>query len=928
MNSLPETLDETYDRILCQIDPLYKREVLHILQWLTCSLRPLSLDEVAEIVAFDVDSDNKFNCENRLAEPEDVLNMCSSLVIDIETNSDDDEEVNVELDSDNDKKDNKVDNIPTTSTSRARVMVRLAHFSVKEYLVSDRIRTGSAAFFSVEKEASNARIGATGLLCLLLYDEVSFLSSNEFRTGFPLARYSAGFWHKHLSAIGGTALLTPLPLVTELFLSKDKMRNWIALWDLDSKFKADLDFGPHFELDFRVIRELGVKSLGSALYYAVLTGLKSLVEALIELQEDKNSQAGTTRDRKLKRPDTDDGPSTLQYISKGAYVNATGGVLHTPLQAASWSGRMDVVELLIKHGADPNIYGGCGGGSALSAAAHKGHLDIMKLLLDKGADFYEGILCETSGGSKDSRIGSSNAKTLPDEATDRLTEENLITMNLTMKDKNLISPFINTHDWCALKQCRRTALYGAASSGNAEVVRFMLDRDEQGVIINLRNNFRGETALSRAAWDGYDAVVQTLLQRGALVDKTDVRGRTALMVACLIGYESIAHKLLDKGANPTCTGRYQGWPMSSAIRKDDKRMVGLLLEKGALVDVAEKDAGSPLRAATVRGHEPTVRLLMNHGANLDNYFPLIEAVRRRHKDIAKLLIEKRADVNAVQRFDHKDGVPFWLYTLPTTSCLAEMTRKLYKISILCLRPEIRHPSSRQVSVWEDSPLWVAAALGDKDSVKLLLDNGANPKMRAAYAITPLDMAIFEDHEAVIQLLLAADGDSNFKMEIIETSEPGDSAEEEISSPPLHSNLDDISEATEEDLEPPQPSQAPDCSNFEHLQPQSTQPLDKSTDLSPNAQQQPQSPLPDLPTSPLRSSHSLPEKNVMVFKSEDGSENTIDLVKMMLLGAKNHAKTNGFKRFGRLGATPCETLMKNPSLLKLRMINPDNTSWVG
>ena len=46
-----------------------------------------------------------------------------------------------EPDSDDDQKDNKADNIPATSTSKARVtMVRLAHFSVKEYLVSDRIR--------------------------------------------------------------------------------------------------------------------------------------------------------------------------------------------------------------------------------------------------------------------------------------------------------------------------------------------------------------------------------------------------------------------------------------------------------------------------------------------------------------------------------------------------------------------------------------------------------------------------------------------------------------------------------------------------------------------------------------------------------------------------------------------------------------------
>ena len=345
LDSLPETLDETYDRILCQIDPLYKREVLHILQWLTCSLRPLFLDEVAEIVAFDVDSDDKFNVENRLAEPEDVLNMCSSLVINIETNSDDDQ------------KDNKADDIPANSTSRTRVMVRLAHFSVKEYLVSDRILTGSAAFFRIDEEASNTRIGATGLSCLLLYDENQFPSVLEFSTEFPLARYSAEFWHKHLSAISGTASLSPLSLATELFLSKDKFRNWISLWDLDGGISSISTVNSDSNIYWPCRSK---ESLGSTLYYAVLTGLKDLVKALIEVQKDRDSQVGATSDSKLKRPGSDDGSATLQYMRKNAYVNARGGILHTPLEAASVSGRMDIVELLMNNGADPNIYDGKG----------------------------------------------------------------------------------------------------------------------------------------------------------------------------------------------------------------------------------------------------------------------------------------------------------------------------------------------------------------------------------------------------------------------------------------------------------------------------------------------------------------------------------------------------------------------------------------
>ena len=112
----------------------------------------------------------------------------------------------------------------------------------------------------------------------------------------------------------------------------------------------------------------------------------------------------------------------------------------------------------------------------------------MKYLLDTGADLFE-----TSGGSKNSRIGSSNAKTLPGEVIDRITEQDLSAILMKLKkvaenheiDEDIIRPSIDTHDRRALEQCRRTALYGAASSGDAEVVRLMFDRDERGIIVNL-----------------------------------------------------------------------------------------------------------------------------------------------------------------------------------------------------------------------------------------------------------------------------------------------------------------------------------------------------------------------------------------------------------------------------------------------------------
>lgn len=520
------TLGETYDRILCNIDPLFEREALRILQWLTFSRKPLSLEEIAEIVAFDVDSDTKFSDKNRLAEPEEVLDICSSLVISVDT------------DVDENKEGNKGNNITATSASKTKVpMVRLAHFTVKEYLVSHQIRKGSTAFFSLDEKVSNAVIGEICLSCLLLYNEASFHDSKEFSDEYPLAKYSAEFWHHHL-AESRDAHLPPHRLAIELFLSEEKMRNWIALYDLDSDSSRNKKQAP--------------ESPGSPLYYAVLTRLGTLVETLIELHKKAEGPNGN----KPELQDTDDSSATLQKMSKGAYVNAAGGKLYTPLQAASWFGLIDTVGLLIKHGADPNVYGGCEGGSALSAAARNGHLEIMKLLLDTGADLNEGILSEDSDCSKGSNVGNSRAKNhavQEDEAIDEYVEE-LNTVSERMKKlaqrkniyKDKIKRPVDTPHRRALKNGRRTALFEAAFVGDAAIVNFMLNR---GALINARNGERGETALIGASWQGHDEVVQILLEKGALVDKADFQGYTALMVACMNQKENIARMLVEKGSH-------------------------------------------------------------------------------------------------------------------------------------------------------------------------------------------------------------------------------------------------------------------------------------------------------------------------------------------------------------------------------------------
>src|SRR6202046_1221757 len=53
LNQLPETLDETYERILKGINKAQKDDALRLLQCLAVAVQPLRVEELAELLAFD-----------------------------------------------------------------------------------------------------------------------------------------------------------------------------------------------------------------------------------------------------------------------------------------------------------------------------------------------------------------------------------------------------------------------------------------------------------------------------------------------------------------------------------------------------------------------------------------------------------------------------------------------------------------------------------------------------------------------------------------------------------------------------------------------------------------------------------------------------------------------------------------------------------
>lgn len=76
LKSLPRTLDDTYARILLSIHEDHRQDEFRILQWLMYSARPLSIEEMVEVIAIDTEL-LQFDPENRLPDPMDLLTICS-----------------------------------------------------------------------------------------------------------------------------------------------------------------------------------------------------------------------------------------------------------------------------------------------------------------------------------------------------------------------------------------------------------------------------------------------------------------------------------------------------------------------------------------------------------------------------------------------------------------------------------------------------------------------------------------------------------------------------------------------------------------------------------------------------------------------------------------------------------------------------------
>ena len=158
--------------------------------------------------------------------------------------------------------------------------------------------------------------------------------------------------------------------------------------------------------------------------------------------------------------------------------------------------------------------------------------------------------------------------------------------------------------------------------------------------------------LCYAAYNGHEAVVKLLLEKGAELEiKDESNGRTPLSWAAERGHEAVVKLLLEKGAELETKDKNNGrTPLLWAAERGHEAVVKLLLEKGAELEIKSNNGRTPLLWAAERGHEAVVKLLLEKGAELEikdesnGQTPLLWAAEKGHEAVVKLLIEKGAEL--------------------------------------------------------------------------------------------------------------------------------------------------------------------------------------------------------------------------------------------------------------------------------------------
>ena len=411
----------------------------------------------------------------------------------------------------------------------------------------------------------------------------------------------------------------------------------------------------------------------TALYHAAAKGHIKVCRLLLENGADPNENPAGFDLILLVAVEDENIDLVTLLLNMGARIeeeDSSDGWRNTALSRAAGTGNKELVELLLKRGADVNH---CGKGSQfpLYVASYSSDPDMVNLLLDSGAnvnkplaesgwcplhaayDNLDKVRILLERGAEIDQL--CNAGTVLYLAAKHNHPE-VLKLLLEHDPKPNLEIQIKAEEEVDLYEDCMTALCIACYKGNVEIMRLLLEAGANPNHKTRDGRFPLEFCLDTEG--KVEEVIQTLLEFRPDLTQADNAGNTVLHHVSWATPISVVKLLYTVGANISVSNKAGYTPLTNAISAGRQELAKYLLSKGADPNAYAPDLGTPLHFAATNGFYNIFEVLINAGADINRadasgyketllYSACAGYMTNARLDIIKYLVkEAKVDVNA------------------------------------------------------------------------------------------------------------------------------------------------------------------------------------------------------------------------------------------------------------------------------------------
>lgn len=288
-------------------------------------------------------------------------------------------------------------------------------------------------------------------------------------------------------------------------------------------------------------------------------------------------------------------------------------------------------------------------------------------------------------------------------------------------------------------------IHYAAAKNRADLVELLLDH---GADVNVEVDApigRGSVPLDYAVARGFLPLCKLLIDRGADVEATYPSETTVLQIAAVFDQPAIARLLIENGAAPRTRNREGTSPLDDAAWRGFRDVAEVLVDAGADLNARHGRTGAtPLNEAAFQGHEAVVELLLSRGADATI------------KDSAG-----RTPLENAVRGRHAGAARILLAHGPRGSHDDLLRQAVDRGQADVVEVLLESGASMNTAFSSgSSALREAARKGRETVIAVLLAKGAPVDQRDKSGATPLYEAALNGHAAAVKVLLAHGADIN------------------------------------------------------------------------------------------------------------------------------------------------------------------------